>query len=181
MQQVVVQVSSMIYVIREGWLCWLAPVLALKLPLVGAFFPSRLHNLFVVGGWESNISWHDGDYFQCSVVLPQDCLVLACGSTNFLEIVHNKFFGHRGGFLFSVSVQFDSCSRRNLLRWYARWLLDHAQLGLSSTVVNHANFGGITLAAHYICFRNISKKEASFIPYTPRCLSHILIAADTPE
>lgn len=174
MRQVVVplQMSSMIYVIYEGWPCWLAPVLALKLPLVGAFFPSRFHNLFVAGGWESNVSWHDVEYFKRSAVLPQDCIVLASGSTDFLEIVHNKLFGHQGCLLFSVSLQFDSCSRRDLLRRYACWSLDHARLGLSSTVVTYADFEGVTLATHYICFCNISKKEVSFIPCTPRCLSH---------
>lgn len=83
--------------------------------------------------------------------------------------------------MFSVTVNFDACSRRDLRRRYARWALDHVQLGLSSTIVNHADFGGVTSASHYICFRNISKEGVIYVPCTPRCLSHVLNAADSPE
>jgi hypothetical protein len=43
--------------------------------------------------------------------------------------------------------------------------------------VSHADFGGVTSARHYLCFRSISPKHKVGVPCVPWTLSHILNAA----
>ena len=51
-------------------------------------------------------------------------------------------------------------------------------MGLGSSVVHHANCGGVTLAAHYVCFGNIFNKPTIYVPCVPRILSHIINPAE---
>jgi hypothetical protein len=67
--------------------------------------------------------------------------------------------------------------RCRLSQQHAKWSIKHTSLGLLSTVVSHADCGGITLARHYICFRNAGRDGVVDVPCVPQCLGHVVNAA----
>ena len=85
---------------------------------------------------------------------------------------------YKARFLYSVDVRFERYRPRDLLRHYERWVRDHACMGLGSSVVRHADCGGVTSAAHYVCFGNIFNKPTIYVPCVPRILSHIINPAE---
>jgi hypothetical protein len=170
--------SVKLYVISHGWLCWLAPALALWLLLVRVFFLQAFHDLFLSLGWNTGISiWEDVGGFRELNMIPQDIRVFALGPIEFLAEVRSKLSYHRGGFVFVVDVPFDQCQLHNLYRQYNHWDIKHMHFGLSSTTVSHADFGSMTLACHYLCFRSISSKRKVGVLCVPWTLLHILNAA----
>jgi hypothetical protein len=129
-------VCETLFVICQGWQCWLAPVLALKLPMAGVVFPGALHAFFKVEElWDGGMVWHDLSHFEKLRELPRQCTILASGSISFMDEVRLCMPFHEGGFLFSVDISFDRWSERDLHRCYRAWAVTHAVLGLGSTTI----------------------------------------------
>ncbi len=55
--------------------------------------------------------------------------------------------------------------------------MDQLYPGLTSSTLRHANFDGVTSAAHYICYSNLGVSGSIMVPCVPRTLRHILNAA----
>jgi hypothetical protein len=86
--------------------------------------------------------------------------------------------GFGGGFLFAVDVRFEKWQRCDLLRRYERWALDQLYPGLSSSTLRHADFGGMTSAVHYICYRNLGVSGGITVLCVQCTLRHILNAVE---
>ena len=83
--------SVKLYVVSHGWPCWLAPALALWLPLVRVFFLRAFHDLFLSLGWNTGISiWEDVGGFWEVNMFPPDVTVFATGPIKFLVEVRSK-------------------------------------------------------------------------------------------
>jgi hypothetical protein len=133
-------VSKNLYVVCQGWPCWLATALSLKLPLIGVVFPRALHELFTLGEWgDGSVAWHDLAYFEQLTELPRHCTVLASGSSTFMDEVRHRMPYHQGGFLFCVDTSFDRWTERDLHHCYRAWAQEHTGAGLLSATIQHSD------------------------------------------
>jgi hypothetical protein len=172
-------VCETLYVVCQGWPCWLALVLGLKLPLAGVVFLGELHAFFKVEEWgDGGMVWHDLSYFEQLREPPRHCTILASGSISFMDEVRLRMPFHEGGFLFSVDIAFDKGSEWDLQRRYRAWSVTHAVLGLGSTTIRHADCGRVTSAIHYLCYFNIANARSGHVRCMPRTLAHVLNATD---
>jgi hypothetical protein len=138
--------------------------------------------MFLSTGWaiESSIL-HNIDEFQSRVLFPHDSTVLGLGPIKFLDKLQSCLSPHCTVFLFAVDVAFDRIQQRDLSRRYAKWSIAHASLGLSFTVISHADCGGVTSASHYICFWNAGHDHVINVPCVARCLGQMVNAAEKSD
>jgi hypothetical protein len=136
-------------------------------------------DLFLMADWDFNRGLlHNIDEFQALSQLPHQCIFLGSGPLVVLQEIKARLLPLRQVFVYSVYDAFDQVLHRDLLRCYARWSIEHISMGLSSTVVAHADCGGVILAVHYLCFCNIGCDGVVEVPCVPRCLAHIINAAE---
>ncbi len=109
------------------------------------------------------------------------CVVLGLGPLVFLQEIKAPLLPPRQVFVYSVDFAFDQDWRRDFLRCYARWSIEHILMGLSSTVVAHTDCRGVTLAVHYLCFCLIRHDGLVEVPCVPCCLTHIINAAEKSD
>ena len=109
------------------------------------------------------------------------CTILASGKGDFINAVLPKLSTHVGPLLYSLDMALsDHCPRlvQGLYSsWGHKWSIAY---GLSSVVLAHAAFGGVSLAIHLISYRGVH--ASCFVPQgaLAQTLGHIINpASDT--
>jgi hypothetical protein len=179
-------VPSSIIVVGRQWPCWLPSVLALRLPLAGAFFPSKYHQFFVEPKcWSSPrlmTSWRTFDDFTTLSSFPscppaRPLIVLASGTSQFLDNLRPLLGPHHSQIIFCV----DKClARVSIKDAHRHWnqLQDHwLSAGFGCCRVRHADFGGATSSSHLLVHKGVPSGSFSPRPSVPRVLRHLLNSA----
>jgi hypothetical protein len=144
--------QSKIVIIAQEWPCWLAPALAMKLPLVAVFITKEMQSIFSAR-----------DYIALSSIddlweVPPDWSMhtfLASGMHEWLNFISTKSRCHEGPFIYAADTVFKGRHPRDLDRLLNTWIdLRHRQ-GLALCVVRHANFGGVTSGFHLVSSRGV--------------------------
>jgi hypothetical protein len=161
-------------VIAQEWPYWLAPALALKLPLAAVFIAKEMQSLFSVREyvalanlddlWEAPLAWNR-------------CTILASGLHKYLSFVMTKLRSHDGPFIYATDTVFKGHCSWGLNCLLNSWSTLCLQQGLVSSTVRHTNFGGVTSAVHLMSYRGVD--QSAFRPQQalPLVLAHILNAA----
>ena len=110
----------------------------------------------------------------------QEYTLLGSGSHEFLRLIMPKLRHHVGPFIFANDMAFTGrrCSKVN--RLHRSWAAHDYRMGLESTTVRHADFGGITSAVHGISFRGVDISIFTPSAPLPRTLHHVLLDT-TPD
>jgi len=110
----------------------------------------------------------------------QKYTLLGSGSHEFLRRIMPKLRHHVGPFIFANDMAFAGrrCSEVN--RLHRSWAAHDRTLGLESTTVCHAAFGGITSAVHGISFRGVDISIFTPSAFLSRTLRHVL-SDTTPD
>ena len=110
----------------------------------------------------------------------QEYTILGSGSHEFLRLIMPKLRHHVGPFIFANDMAFTGrrCSKVN--RLHRSWAAHDYRMGLESTTVRHADFGGITSAVHGISFRGVDISIFTPSAPLPRTLRHVL-SDTTPD
>jgi len=100
--------------------------------------------------------------------------VLASGSVMFCESLLSKLQSHVGPFIFTVDMTFAGIRTRSLAGACKSIQSRLLKRQLHTSVLMHADFGGVTSACHPVAYRNVHKEV--FTPFfsLPRTLSHII-------
>ena len=176
------KLSCSVVVVAAQWPCWLGPVLSLRLPLAGAYFPQAYHQFFQLPrDWSQPklmTQWSTfKDFTSNSIDWSVPIIILASGPGPRLQEVISHCKPHDGTLLFAVDTPFHSATPKDTRRFWHR-LYQRAQvLGLSQAMVNHSDFGGATSASHVIYYRNIPQEAFVPAPGIPRVLKHLLNSA----
>ena len=169
-------------VVSQGWPCWLPSIVALRIPLLGAYFPSKYHQHFNHPAW-SRDSFHksfgDHEELRCICAFPVHCVVLALGNQQFcLRIIRVLLaWGFQGQVMLSLDVLFDTMNARDLARLWPEWECDAFNIEYQARVVSHSLFGGASNGVHMIWFRGIQSSAFDPPGGVPRTLKHLLNAA----
>ena len=167
-----------ISVIAQNWPSWLSTVLSLGLPLKQVFAQERMRGLFPVMTKTklSPFSWNALDRLP-SIDLDAPTYILGSGSISFLEeLAHTTdSVTQCEGMWYAVDVDFRRYFRkRDLDRQLSSWRLRMEKLGFQCSIVQHADFGGITNASYLlgsIGFTNCEVEASEGLPWT---LGHII-------
>ena len=114
-------VPCSIIIIANNWPCWLAPALALTLPLAGAYFPQRLHHLFQVpvtfSAPKLMSNWSSIPEFLNLRSLPScPLIVLGSGTDTFLPQILSKLDYHQCPLVYAVDTLFNQLLPKNMRR-----------------------------------------------------------------
>jgi hypothetical protein len=134
-------------IIAQEWPCWLAPALAMKLPLAAVFVTKEMRSIFAARDcialssidtiWEVPSDWNM-------------CTVLASGSHKYLIFILTKLRYHEGPFMYAADTVFRGWRPWDMDPLLEAWIdLRHRQ-GLESCAVHHTNFGGVTSGFHLV-------------------------------
>jgi hypothetical protein len=127
-------------VITQEWPCWLAPALAMRLPLAAVFVTKEMQAIFSARDYISLSSIND------VWEVPPDwntCTVLALGLHEYLNFILTKLKYHEGPFMYATNTVFKGRRPQDMECLLNAWIdLGHWQ-GLALCVVHHANFGGV--------------------------------------
>ena len=164
-------------VIAQDWPCWLAPALAMNLPLAAVFISKAMQSLFLAREYIPLVSL-DG-HFE----VPPDWgsyTVLASGTHEWFSFISTKLSAHVGPFIYATDVVFQGRHPRDVLQLLDAWSDLRARQGFTSHVVRHADFGGVSSGIHLLSFRGVDAAVFHPPPALPRILAHIVNAA-TPD
>jgi hypothetical protein len=161
-----------VVVITQEWPCWLSAIIALKLPLSVAFITKEFQPIIkhysqlsaFADIWEAPEVWNG-------------CTVLASGSHEYLGFVHSKLKHHKGPFIYSTNIVFKDQQRGDILRLLGAWANVRKGQGLESSLITHADFGGVTSAVHLLSYKNVVTSVFKAPPVLPWTLAHIIDAA----
>jgi hypothetical protein len=103
--------------------------------------------------------------------------ILALGSNEYLSFVLSKLRYHQGMFIYATDFVFKGRRPRDVLRSLQKWASLQEQQGLLSSIVVHADFGGITSAIHLMSYKRVDPSVFVAPPSLPRVLAHIIDAA----
>jgi hypothetical protein len=78
--------------------------------------------------------------------------MLASGSNEYLNFVLPKLKHHQGPFVYATDIVFKDRRSRDVARLYAKWTEEQ---GLTSSIMTHAEFGGVTSAFHLLSYRGV--------------------------
>ena len=105
-----IKLPCALIVVASQWPCWLSPVLSLRLPLAGAFFPKTLHALFKPpAAWSQPKlmdSWSTYEDFLQLNLPSVPLIVLASGQGGKLLEVLSRLKDHKGVFMFAMNTPF---------------------------------------------------------------------------
>ena len=166
--------EGVIIIIAEGWPCWLPAVLALRLNLRTVFAPTKFTKCF---GLSPPQDWICLQELVSSPVLPamwNASCVLASGSVRFCDSLLSKLQEHVGPFIYTVDMKFARIRTRSLARTCDTIQASLLRHHLHTSLLMHADFGGVTSACHPVGYRNVHREV--FTPFfsLPRTLSHII-------
>ena len=143
-----VKLNLPVLVIGQQWPSWLVPVLAMSLPICGAFFPGKLHKMFSVPQFSNPRlmeSWSDVNHFEQRASLPTNVVVLASGSAKFLLKVARRWdTAPCVPMILCRDEQFHRGPRKNLIRRQRTEQDTFGCLGFDSTEISHSDWGGAT-------------------------------------
>jgi hypothetical protein len=139
-----------IVVIAQDWPCWLAPALAMKLPLAAVFVTKAMQSLF--SAW---------DYIPLSRIdalweVPSDWstyTVLASGTHKRFSFILTKLSLHVGPLIYATDVVFRGRRPRDVMQLLGAWTNLHARQGFILRLVHHSDFGVITSGVHLLSCR----------------------------
>jgi hypothetical protein len=166
--------SNRIIIIAQEWPCWLAPTLALNLPLVTAFIPKEFQLVFNTSAYSPLTD------FMALWNVPSEwnsCTVLASGSNKYLGFVLSKLRNHISAFMYAMDTVFKDWCCRDIMRLLRKWSTLYKQHDLESSIVEHADFGGVTSGFHWLSYRHVDPSVFVAPTPLPRVLAHILNAA----
>jgi hypothetical protein len=112
--------------------------------------------------------------------------VFASGTADFCRVVVSKLGKHVGPYLYVIDMNFESMRPRNMDFVLSKSPPALQELGLESTEVAHADFGGVTTARHIIAHRNVAGSVFVPLQVLHRTLSHVVkttvsgLAIDAP-
>ena len=145
-----------VLVIGQQWPSWLVPVLAMSLPICGAFFPGKLHKLFSVPQFSTPRlmeAWSDMNQFEQRANLPSKVVVLASGSAHFLLKVVRRWDNDPGvPMILCRDEQFHRGPRKDLIRRQRTEQYTFGCLSFDSRETSHADWGGATNSLWQIFF-----------------------------
>jgi hypothetical protein len=163
-----------IIVIVQEWPCWLALTLALNLPLVKAYIPKEFQSVFntlafspltdFAALWDAPSEWNS-------------CTVLASGSNKYLSFVLSKLRNHDGSFIYATDTVFKDWRIWDVMHLLQKWSTLCKQQNLESSIVTHADFGGVTSGFHLLSFHHVNPSVFIAPLALPQVLVHILNAA----
>jgi len=110
----------------------------------------------------------------------QEYAILGLGSHEFLRLIIPKLRHHVGPFILANDMAFNDRRCSDVNRLHRSWAAHDYKMGLESTTVRHANFGGITSAVHGISFKGVDISIFTPSAPLPRTLRHVLSDA-TPD
>ena len=176
-----VKLPYAVVVVASQWPCWLIPVLSLRLPLAGAFFPRHLHSLFKAPTrWSAPklmSSWATYEDFLTTRLPDVPLIILASGQGGKLSEVLARVKNHKGVFMFAMQTPFLKSKPKDTRRfWYKMRKLVASHDVQGSTVV-HADYGGATSAGHQVFHRNVPSHGFQPSACVPRVLKHLLNSA----
>ena len=164
-------------VIAQDWPCWLAPALAMNLPLAAVFISKAMQFLFAAreyiplssldARWEVPPDW-------------SSYTVLASGTHEWFSFISTKLSAHVGPFIYATDVVFRGRRPRYVSRLLDAWANLRDRQGFTSREVRHSNFGGVTSGIHLLSSRGVDASVFRLPPALPRILAHIVNAA-TPD
>ncbi len=103
--------------------------------------------------------------------------MLASGSNEYLSFVLSKLRNHDGSFIYATDTVFKDRRRRDVMHLLQKWSTLRKQQNLQSSIVMHANFGGVTSGFHLLSFCHMDPLVFVAPPALPQVLAHILNAA----
>ena len=165
-----------IIVVSNQWPCWLPSVLAFDLPLLGAYFPKSLHNLFIPPSKLSN-GWLTYEDFRSMPPISTTVIVLASGTPRVRNEIMAKLGPQHDIVIFCCTVQFDKMPWRDMFRLTKNIIKHSSDQSLAPLEVNHADVGGTTNASHLILYKGVTLAGFQAPPAMPRTLSHLLDSA----
>ena len=164
-----------VVVVAQEWPCWLPVLVCLGITVETVFAPRYYDTVF--GDEVMHIPrWKTIFDFQMDVWPSawDNYSVFASGSLEFCRVVVSKLGKHVGPFLYVIDMNFASMRSRTMSGVLSKFPPALQELGLESTEVAHAEFGGVTTARHIIAHRNVAGEV--FVPLQPlhRTLSHVV-------
>ncbi len=160
-----------IIVIAQECPCWLAPTLALKLPLVTAFISKEFQSIFNTPTYSPL-----ADFTALWDIPPEwnSYTVLASGSNKYLSFVLSKLRYHEGPFIHATDTVFKDCCRQDIMCLLWKWATLCKQQDLVTSVVTHADFGGVTSGIHLLSYQRVDPSIFDTPPLLLRVLAHII-------
>jgi hypothetical protein len=166
-----------IVVIAQDWPCWLAPALAMNLPITAVFITKAIQSLFAAREYIPLVS------IDARWEVPPDWssyTVLASGTHEWFNFVSTKLSAHVGPFIYATDVVFRGRRPRDVLRLLDAWSNLRARQGFTLRVVRHTNFGGVLSGIHLLSFWGVDAAVFHPPPALPPILTHVVNAA-TPD
>ena len=121
-----------IVVIAQDWPCWLAPALAMSLPITAVYITTAMQSLFATreyiplasidARWEVPPDWSSST-------------VLASGTHEWFNFISTKLSAHIGPFIYATDVVFRGRHLRDASRLLDAWSDLRARQGFTSHVV----------------------------------------------
>jgi hypothetical protein len=172
------EVDHPFVVIAQHWPCWLTSVASLGLPVETVFVQGRYKRLFDEPTCVKLISsWSTLD----QLLGIRDCSafnILGSGSMEFLTEMPEPVVHGSHTFVYTIELDFRRFHRKRDLDRMLRSLASHlAGKQLDATIVNHADFGGVTNASYLVALRGIDTNSFVARDGLTRTLSHIINAA----
>jgi len=160
-------------IICQEWPCWLAPCLALGVPLMGVHFPPRFHAVFKSSNKGHLL--HSVDAFYRTSPVQRVC-TLGSGSFAFLKSILPHVHDSRQ-FLFIIKIPFASILVRRRASLWSKLRSQAGALGFGAVTLKHASFGGVTDAEHVLIYGSaFTALSAAFQPpaAVPRTLKQLV-------
>jgi hypothetical protein len=105
------------------------------------------------------------------------CTILASRLHEHLGFVRSKLKHHEGPFMYSTDIVFKGQQRHDIIRLLGAWAEVYKRQGLESSLIAHADFGGVTLAVHLLSYIRVDASVFKAPPALPWVLAHIIDAA----
>ena len=167
-------------VVLQRWPCWLPTISALGLPLAGAYFPEKYHKFFNHDPGEDTSNKEEfgtpGGFLDESVGVKRRCLLLS----DLLAFIPQALSLHREStspVIACLEAYFPASNTYELARMRRNQQRRLEELGLETTIMSHADFGGATNASHLVCYRGLNSPAFQPGPCTPRVLKHLINSA----
>jgi hypothetical protein len=101
-------------------------------------------------------------------------MVLASGSNKYLSFVLPKLKYHHRPFIYPTDIVFKDHRQRDIMRLLQKLSSLCVHQGLLSSIVMHANFGGVSSAVHLMSYCRVDPSVFTAPPFLPQVLAHII-------
>ena len=168
---------SGVVVIAQEWPCWLQVLIDLGVNVNKVYAPVIYEDVFRREA-RNILRWSPIREMEELDVVPaawNQYTLLASGSFGFCREMVDKLRHHIGPYLYAIDMNFRLMRPRLVDHALGHYSSQLRELGMDTTRVVHAEFGGVTTARHVIAHRNIVGKDV-FVPHRilNRTLSHVI-------